>query len=216
MKCDWRKEFPRFPDMYEVATLANMGFEDTSWHNNACPSFVSPDKAVWVWIEHPDPRLREMPQRFCVEQIEYVDGEYKFGEDSKVYLTTESWTDVVEWLDQHFDVGVNDDKTWYFVHNGMCISNPTASECGRFLLKPSEYGFNEISTGGGCTAWYRQLNSKYYMMITDDGGASAEYEDVITVGIYEVESGDQVCSYCMDVGDNEIKPDTYYNPKELS
>lgn len=56
-----------FPD-YDPETLPAIpdGWEDISWHNDACPSFeVMPETdargAVRVWIDYPEPDRREVP-----------------------------------------------------------------------------------------------------------------------------------------------------------
>lgn len=41
-----------------------------------------------------------------------------------------------------------------FSHQGMAISNPFESECGRFLVSPAQYGLSEEQ---GC--WLIELNS---------------------------------------------------------
>jgi hypothetical protein len=64
------REFPEFDNMELFKELerllAEHGFEDASWHNDACPSLiakVSPDNeeaCVKVWVEFADPAMREV------------------------------------------------------------------------------------------------------------------------------------------------------------
>lgn len=64
------QEFPEFDNMELFKELerllAEHGFEDASWHNDACPSLiakVSPDNeeaCVKVWVEFADPAAREV------------------------------------------------------------------------------------------------------------------------------------------------------------
>ena len=53
-----------------------------------------------------------------------------------------------------------------FTHQGTAITNPTLSECGRFQVSPEEYGFTIQHTGGGCTAWQKQVGSNW-VVLTD-------------------------------------------------
>lgn len=63
----WLEEFDQ---SYEVPEpiLEAAGVVDTSWHNNACPSFGDADGKVNIWVEHPDPAQRDMAgaHRFTV------------------------------------------------------------------------------------------------------------------------------------------------------
>jgi hypothetical protein len=64
------QEFPEFDNMELFKELrrrlAEHGFEDVSWHNDACPSLmamVSPDNeeaCVKLWVEFADPAMREV------------------------------------------------------------------------------------------------------------------------------------------------------------
>lgn len=64
----WRNEFPADyavpPEIEALVTRAQGSglVTDTSWHNNACPSFGIVDAGgdgVELWVEHPDPKMRE-------------------------------------------------------------------------------------------------------------------------------------------------------------
>lgn len=52
-----RREHPDF----DLATLPAipLGWEDTSWHNDACPSFQTPN-GVRVYVDYADPAQREL------------------------------------------------------------------------------------------------------------------------------------------------------------
>jgi len=56
----WRSEFPDFP----AATMPEIpaGFADTSWHNDACPSFTSDACELRLWVDFLDPAQREHPE----------------------------------------------------------------------------------------------------------------------------------------------------------
>lgn len=58
-----------------------------------------------------------------------------------------------------------------FVHEGDECRHPYISECGRFNATPQDYGFEEIETGGGCKALYKQTDDGRELWITDPSGA---------------------------------------------
>lgn len=68
----WREEFaPDFDIPKRVEDLILEGrLVDESWHNDACPSFSRPGSEARLWIEHPDPTLRDsgMEYRFFVSK----------------------------------------------------------------------------------------------------------------------------------------------------
>jgi hypothetical protein len=69
-----------------------------------------------------------------------------------------------------------------FEFKGIDIYNPYESECGRFILDPSYYGFDEHHTGGGCMALVKQLEGGHSLWLTDCDGSgipeSADPEDL--------------------------------------
>lgn len=91
------KEFPDF----DQATLPTIpaGFEDISWHNDACPSFEHKGLGLHLFVDYEDPEEREMasPVRFRVDQLELVrydteDGEqehWQWPEDGRDTLIAE-------------------------------------------------------------------------------------------------------------------------------
>jgi hypothetical protein len=79
-----------------------------------------------------------------------------------------------------------DPKDMSFTHDGTAITNPTLSECGRFTVSPEEYGFSVIHTGGGCTAWQKQLRNGW--VVLTDGDCSHELGEVgssLMMGFYD-------------------------------
>lgn len=65
MKTTWRDEFgEEFAVPQEVVEMVDDGrLTDESWHNDACPSFTArraDGKQVRLWVDHPDPQMREM------------------------------------------------------------------------------------------------------------------------------------------------------------
>ena len=64
-----------------------------------------------------------------------------------------------------------DFKDMSFLNDGMAITNPTCSSCGRFTVDPvTEYGFSIAHTGGGCTALEKKVNGGW-VVLTDEGSS---------------------------------------------
>jgi len=62
MPTGWRREFPGFD--HDIDALAKrlkdeFGFYDSSWHNDACPSFSAIDDSLRIWVNWKNPDLRE-------------------------------------------------------------------------------------------------------------------------------------------------------------
>lgn len=83
-----------------------------------------------------------------------------------------------------------------FEFHGTEITNPIISEDGRFLVSPEYYGFEVISTGGGCTAHAQEflLDGKKILMLITDGDAHHINKNTITatIGIYDEATEDSV------------------------
>jgi hypothetical protein len=71
-----------WPTTQEIALLESAGFEDDSWHNNICVSFIKPctfhgrpdGTVITIWVDAINPDNREMDNdRFMVQA--YDDGE---------------------------------------------------------------------------------------------------------------------------------------------
>lgn len=67
---NYKTEFPRFTGPMPVFE----GFKDSSWHNDACPSFELPlggDSFLRVWVDFSDPKDREspFPERFGLDLV---------------------------------------------------------------------------------------------------------------------------------------------------
>jgi hypothetical protein len=77
-----------------------------------------------------------------------------------------------------------------FEHNGVNITNPTASECGRMGCSPKYYGFEIEQTGGGCTAWVKYLPDGTYLMLTDEVSANLRDGQIADYGRYDVEGNE--------------------------
>ncbi|CCD94659.1 hypothetical protein BRAO375_3660053 [Bradyrhizobium sp. ORS 375] len=65
---DLAREFPGYPA--DTLPALPAGFVDSSWRNDACPSFDNAALCLRIWCDHPDPSQREFPSnaRFCVSE----------------------------------------------------------------------------------------------------------------------------------------------------
>jgi len=90
----WQTEFPDFP----AADLPAIppGFEDTSWHNDTCPSFTSDEAGLTIWVDYLAPASREYEgayPRFGVTAQDHG------VETSGPSLMTDSWEEVLAFID---------------------------------------------------------------------------------------------------------------------
>jgi len=86
-----------------------------------------------------------------------------------------------------------------FIFNDVHITNPTMSEDGRFSVSPKHYGFEIQSTGGGCTAWVKQLDDVKVLVLTDDGGCSHKLDDGFMMGLYDGSEDEGTWDNCLGV-----------------
>ena len=91
---NYQKEFPNF----DPATLPKIpvGFEDTSWHNDACPQFQSRVLNLAIFVDYADPALREFPEasRFVVCEIDSEGAIGALYECESGGLATDDWSEV--------------------------------------------------------------------------------------------------------------------------
>lgn len=78
-----------FPD-YAPETLPAIpaGWEDTSWHNDACPSFTVAN--VQVMIDYEVPELRETPELKRFSAFTFDDEGY-----TENFILTDSWDELL-------------------------------------------------------------------------------------------------------------------------
>lgn len=81
----FREEFPSYPPLSlpEIPST----WEDTSWHNDMCPSWCTPDRGLQVFVDYLDPSMRAFPEtvRFTV-----VDSE------GNEVAATDDWSEVLK------------------------------------------------------------------------------------------------------------------------
>lgn len=92
-----------------------------------------------------------------------------------------------------------------FVFNGVEVRNPTLSLCGRFTVNPKDaYGFNEVSTGGGCTALQLDVHGGGYVWLTDGNDSCVlptEINEPFAMGFFDNE-GLEIAFHTLKVGEN--------------
>jgi hypothetical protein len=80
-----------FPD-FVLDVIVPSDFTDSSWHNDACPSFAG--HRLRLWIDYKDPSMRENNGPRFIIQREDVDGELQNEEDD-ILLQTDDWNEVI-------------------------------------------------------------------------------------------------------------------------
>jgi len=76
--------FPAVPDL----------FEDASWHHAACPCLISDIYQLTIWVDYPDPAMREYGPsvlRFSVEPYEPT--------PEHEGIATDDWREVLAYLE---------------------------------------------------------------------------------------------------------------------
>lgn len=86
------REFPNYKPA-EMPAIPD-GFEDTSWHNDACPCFVSDPLGLELWVDYADPAEREFPERKRFTVLQQRDG----VEASGPSLETDDWNEILAFV----------------------------------------------------------------------------------------------------------------------
>jgi hypothetical protein len=83
----YRTEFPSFPENgIPVEILHNEEWNDNSWHNDTCPSFVHVGGRAYLFVEYPNKADREYPESsrftvYCLDDTGCLDEMGAFGTD---------------------------------------------------------------------------------------------------------------------------------------
>ena len=87
----FKQEFPNFP--VDAFPALPAGFEDSSWHNDVCPSITNEKAHLHVFIDFPAPQEREEPSlnRFFVNRLD-ADGCLT---EAEPLLQTDDWEEVM-------------------------------------------------------------------------------------------------------------------------
>lgn len=88
----WQDEFPDF-DISGMPEIPE-GFEDQSWHNDACPHFANVSLGIAIWVDYPNAKDREFPEqeRFNIQPVD-ADGAPADGE---CILMADDWTAILQ------------------------------------------------------------------------------------------------------------------------
>jgi hypothetical protein len=92
----YKTEFPHFTLDVEIPA----GFDDQSWHNNACPSFEKklPDgQYLIIWVDYADPKDRDYSQ-FPRFSIDLHDTDYCHVD---TLIASDNWQDILDFIAQH-------------------------------------------------------------------------------------------------------------------
>jgi len=96
----WQTEFKIKYNAQELRfidwLLAN-GFEDTSWHNDACPSFERDN--LRVWLDFPQDQSELGDWHGWTKYAAYFQHEYGFPNDDKPRLDTHSLAQLKGFID---------------------------------------------------------------------------------------------------------------------
>ena len=120
-------EFPNMGDDTACAAMAarSEGWEDTSWHNDVCPSFTC-DVFV-LWCDHEQVAQREYPNapRFVMTCEDHT------------YLETEDFSDVLAFMDD----GKRDFAAWDYaarIDALIAAEESAARPCPDYLARLAE------------------------------------------------------------------------------
>lgn len=80
-------EFPDYPAADMPAIPA--GFEDSSWHDDACPCFINEGAGLIIWVDFANPSDREFP-----DQKRFYLNLYDQGPGDEI-LATDDWSEVI-------------------------------------------------------------------------------------------------------------------------
>lgn len=156
-------EFPTFPALEFAPSF--FGFSvDTSWHEDACPSFATPDYKYRLLCHFPaatDRPARKTP-RFVIERDD--DGKHS------VVFATESATALLDYLARPFQVLLERSSLHtpiHFTFDGVTVYNPYGPKNAH---SPLHYGFSVQTTLRGQHAYVKSFEDGTQILITDRSG----------------------------------------------
>lgn len=91
----FKTEFPDFPEA-DMPPLP-CGFDDSSWHNDMCPSYINEMLGLRIFIDYPniyDREIQKHAERFIVYAL---DENEQPNED---LLATDDWTEVLTFVEE--------------------------------------------------------------------------------------------------------------------
>ena len=87
-----------FPDFELDVTIPN-GFEDVSWHNDVCPSFIDRDRRLCLWVDYVDRSKSEFPSNPYRFQLTEIDEEGCHVDYDGTLLLAVDFDEVLQYLD---------------------------------------------------------------------------------------------------------------------
>lgn len=95
----YKQEFPKFDHELPVELLNKYGFEDISWHNDACPAFWNESAGYRVWFNFKDISLREIPEMplFGIEKTNDI------GDGTSDVQAGENMAEFESWIEKGFN-----------------------------------------------------------------------------------------------------------------
>jgi len=117
--------------------------------------------------------LPDWHRNFIINMLNDTDYQNHYKDGVFVHVLTD-WLKIDKEYVHEFKktgIGANDAVTLTekgFIFQGIEITNPTLSPCGRFQVDPKKaYGFYVYHTGGGCTALNLDTKDGGYIWLTD-------------------------------------------------
>jgi len=98
----WRREFPNFPA--DVIPRLGQGWEDQSWDQDACPKFVHDAAELNLWVDYPDPDMRESPigKLYTLNRID------PDGNSGDTLFETDDWAAMAARITQEVETAMRD------------------------------------------------------------------------------------------------------------
>ena len=97
---------PQFDHIIDIELLTSLGFEDTSYCNDLCPSFTkSLTKAIrlTLWIDYKDIDLKDI-EDYPMYSLTIEDNEANLAADYFKDLTnTNDWSKVIAYIKEHYN-----------------------------------------------------------------------------------------------------------------
>lgn len=90
----YRTEFPDFDPATMPAIPA--GFEDESWHNDACPSFHHEGLRLTIWVDYADPQHRDSADSTRFALIRTDEERTWLGE----LVDSDDWSDILAGIEE--------------------------------------------------------------------------------------------------------------------
>lgn len=90
----YKTEFPDF----ELDVEIPKGFNDVSWHNDVCPSFINRSLNLCLWIDYADKSKSEFPNSPHRFQLTEIDEEGCHVDFDGTKLLTADFDEVLEYL----------------------------------------------------------------------------------------------------------------------